>query len=245
QGRQQSDRNQRHGSLDARVLEPSLREGETRKLERVARNRSRQDAGPDHLLNTPNKVTRRATTSSGTPAGTKGSTAIATTAAAIAIASGARARSRGASRARNAAGGAASSPRTFGFETAWVARAPATVPRFQSTNSASPVAQNAYRLTVGSSRAMAIAVVSSITKCAAARRRRPPTFNSEERRTPYRALRDPSSAAVAAPAHTLPPAPRTPTRANCDAPVNMRTERVHVCSSERPAAVEMAPKEIA
>jgi hypothetical protein len=58
-------------------------------------------------------------------------------------------------------------------------------------------------------------------------------------------LRDPSNAAVAAPAQTLPPAPITPTRANCDAPVNISTDSAHVWNSVRPAAVEIAPNEIA
>jgi len=48
-----------------------------------------------------------------------------------------------------------------------------------------------------------------------------------------------------APAHTLPPAPITPTSANWEAPVNMRTDKAHVWSSDTPAAVEIAPKEIA
>jgi len=47
-----------------------------------------------------------------------------------------------------------------------------------------PVAQNAKRLSGGVSRAIAIAVVSSMTKCEAARRRSPLTFNREERRRP-------------------------------------------------------------
>jgi len=58
-------------------------------------------------------------------------------------------------------------------------------------------------------------------------------------------LREPSSAAVAAPAHTLPPAPTTPTSANCEAPVNIKIESAQVWTSVSPAAVEMAPKEIA
>ena len=93
--------------------------------------------------------------------------------------------------------------------------------------------------------AIAIAVVSSITRCAAAMRRRPRTSSNDDSLNPYIALRDPSSAAVAAPAHTLPPAPITPTSANWEAPVNMRTDKAHVWSSDTPAAVEIAPKEIA
>ena len=58
-------------------------------------------------------------------------------------------------------------------------------------------------------------------------------------------FRDPSSAAATAPDHTLPPAATTPTRANCDAPVNITRDITHVCASERPAAVEIAPNETA
>src|SRR5437868_13052615 len=182
---------------------------------------------------------------SGTPAGTNPSTAIATTAAARAIASGSRARSRGARRARNAAGGAASRPSTFGFENAWAATAPPRVPRFQRMKRAAPVAQNANRLKLGSSRAIAIAVVSSITKCAAMTRRRPRTPSKDESRNPKSAFREPSSAAAAAPAHTLPPPPITPTSANCEAPVNTSTDSAHVWSTDNPAALEIAPNEIA
>src|SRR5207249_2910195 len=82
--------------------------------------------------------------------------------------------------ALNAAGGAASRPRTLGFESAWVARAPMSVPVFRKTKSTTPVAQNAKRPESGSSRAMAIAVVSSITNCEASARRQPRTARSVE-----------------------------------------------------------------
>ena len=118
------------------------------------------------------------------PAGTKGSTAIATTAAARAIASGSRALSRGARSARNAAGGAASRPNTFGSGMASVARAPISVPAFQNTKSASPVTQKARRLSSGSSRAIAMAVVSSITKWAARARFGPRAFKIEDSLSP-------------------------------------------------------------
>jgi hypothetical protein len=36
-----------------------------------------------------------------------------------------------------------------------------------------------------------------------------------------------------------------PTSANCDAPVNISSDRAHVWSSDRPAAVEIAPNESA
>src|SRR5579864_9189536 len=87
--------------------------------------------------------------------------------------------------------------------------------------------------------------VSSITKCEATGRRQPRTSSREDRRRPYSALRMPSRHAVATPAQTPPPAPITPTRANCEAPVNMTSDRKHVCTSDRPDVAEMAPNEIA
>src|SRR5258708_25651159 len=170
---------------------------------------------------------------------------VAANAAAREIASGSGARSRGASRARNGAGGPASSPSALGLENAWAAIAPIRVPVFQNANSNIPVAQNANLLRLASSRAIAIAVVSSITNWAARARRRPRTSRSEARRRPYRALREPSRAAAAVPAHTPPPAPITPTRANCDAPVHITADRKQVCRIDRPAAVEIAPQEMA
>ena len=34
-----------------------------------------------------------------------------------------------------------------------------------------------------------------------------------------------------------------PTKANCDAPVNMNSDSICVCQTSRPVATEMAPKE--
>lgn len=50
---------------------------------------------------------------------------------------------------------------------------------------------------------------------------------------------------MAAPANGLPPPPMTATMANCDAPVNMSSDKAVVCHSERPEAVEMAPNDTA
>ena len=50
---------------------------------------------------------------------------------------------------------------------------------------------------------------------------------------------------MAAPAHTLPPAPITPTSANWEAPVNINSDRLAVWSSDRPAAVAIAPNDSA
>ena len=43
-------------------------------------------------------------------------------------------------------------------------------------------------------------------------------------------------------APTDPPAPRTPTSANCDAPVNIASERKHACAAENPDVTAAAPK---
>jgi hypothetical protein len=51
--------------------------------------------------------------------------------------------------------------------------------------------------------------------------------------------------AVATPLAVLPPPPSTPIRANCDAPVNMSSDRAHVCAIDRPAVVDSAPNDSA
>src|SRR6266550_2974809 len=84
-----------------------------------------------------------------------------------------------------------------------------------------------------------------MTKCEPRARLQPRTFSMVERRTPYRVLRDPSNAAATAPAQMLPPAPTTPTSANCDAPVNMRSDSAPVWRTDSPAAVAIAPNEMA
>ncbi|CAB5036161.1 unannotated protein [freshwater metagenome] len=42
----------------------------------------------------------------------------------------------------------------------------------------------------------------------------------------------------------LPPAPRTPTTANCDAPVKANRDKTQACSTERSASTAAAPKAI-
>jgi hypothetical protein len=49
---------------------------------------------------------------------------------------------------------------------------------------------------------------------------------------------------VAIPEMALPPAPITPTIANCDAPENVRSESRLVWRSENPAAILAAPKAV-
>src|SRR2546429_9228819 len=82
-----------------------------------------------------------------------------------------------------------------------------------------------------------------MTKCEPRARLQPRMLSIVERRTPYRVLRDPSNAAATAPAQMLPPAPTTPTNANCDAPVNMRSDSAPAWRQDSPAAVAMAPNE--
>ena len=91
----------------------------------------------------------------------------------------------------------------------------------------SPVAQNASRAARAlAGWAMVIAVVSSITSCAATSRRgRRAPGASAPARSPYNVLRKPSISAVATPDAAAPPAPSTPTSANCDPPVNASTDR--------------------
>ena len=156
-----------------------------------------------------------------------------------------RRRSRGPTSARNAAGAAASRPSERGSASTLAPAAPIAVPAFQHTKTARPVAQNPSRPARGSSRAVAIAVLSSITRCAAPTRRSPLTRRSGASRTPYSAFLVPRSTAVATPALAAPPVPTTPTSANCDAPVNIASESVQVWAIEKPAAVEIAPNDSA
>src|SRR3954451_22186669 len=125
------------------------------------------------------------------------------------------------------------------------ANAPTSVPAFHRTKTDAPVAQYATRASGSVGWAMAIAVLSSSRICAAASRRRPRTLSMGASRSPYRPFRNPSIAAVAAPANGFPPAPTTPIRANCDAPVNMSTDRADVCRMDRPAATDRAPNDTA
>ena len=53
----------------------------------------------------------------------------------------------------------------------------------------------------------------------------------------------PRRVAVATAASPVPPAPITPTKANCEPPVNMSSERAQVCQTDRPAATPRAPKD--
>ena len=72
----------------------------------------------------------------------------------------------------------------------------------------------------------------------------PRTLRMGAIRNPYKPLRIPRSDAVAIPERALPPAPITPTTANCDAPENVRSESAHVCRIENPAAIPAAPNAI-
>jgi hypothetical protein len=61
--------------------------------------------------------------------------------------------------------------------------------------------------------------------------------------TAYNPLRLPRSTALATPAATDPPAPRTLARANWEAPVKTRSDTAHAWMTEKPAATAAAPNE--
>ena len=73
-------------------------------------------------------------------------------------------------------------------------------------------------------------------------RLKPLTFKRGAMITPYRPLRIPSREAVAIPLSAVPPAPNTPTTANCDAPENVKSESKQLCRTEKPFATAAAPK---
>jgi hypothetical protein len=56
-------------------------------------------------------------------------------------------------------------------------------------------------------------------------------------------LRLPSSSAPATAAAAVPPDARTPTSANCEAPVNSSSDSAQACPTLSPAAVHAAPKD--
>ena len=61
--------------------------------------------------------------------------------------------------------------------------------------------------------------------------------------SPYSVLRVPSSNAVSAPESGLPPEARTPTNANCEAPVKISSDIAQVCSDAQPARDAKAPND--
>ena len=65
--------------------------------------------------------------------------------------------------------------------------------------------------------------------------------SSSASRTAYSVLREPRRSALAIPAGTEPPAPSTPTSANCEAPVNASSDSAQVCRTESPAVTLTAP----
>jgi hypothetical protein len=56
-------------------------------------------------------------------------------------------------------------------------------------------------------------------------------------------LRSPSRTPVTVAETTVPPAVSTPTKANCEAPVNISRLRAQVCQTSRPADTDTAPKD--
>jgi hypothetical protein len=61
--------------------------------------------------------------------------------------------------------------------------------------------------------------------------------------TPYTPLRAASNNAAPTAATLDPPPPSVLTAANCDAPVNTRSDRAHALATERPLADASTPKE--
>ena len=154
-----------------------------------------------------------------------------------------RAASRGHSSPRKAAPAAASRPHRVGSPSASPTSAPSSVKAFQSAKTPRPVHQKPARASAGSPWAVATAVDSSIVSCAAAQPRGPRAPTSGAIATPYSALRAPSSPAVAAAATPVPPAPMTPTKANCDPPVNISRLSAQACHTLSPAATASAPND--
>ena len=72
----------------------------------------------------------------------------------------------------------------------------------------------------------------------------PVTFNLGAMITPYKPFRTPRSEAVAIPLNALPPAPKTPMTANCEAPEKVSSDSKQLCSTENPLATAAAPKAV-
>jgi len=117
------------------------------------------------------------------------------------------------------------------------------VPAFQHSQTLTPVARNARRAAAGSSWALAIAVVSSMTSCAATARSRSRAGRIGASDRPYAALRTASITAGPVAASTPPPTASTPMNANWDAPVNTSIDITQACTQLRPAATASTPKE--
>ncbi len=66
---------------------------------------------------------------------------------------------------------------------------------------------------------------------------------NERRLSAYKELRAPNNRAVTTATRAPPPVPRIPTRANCEAPVNIARLRNCVCHTSRPLATEIAPND--
>src|SRR4249919_3082815 len=186
--REEGDREQRADPADARIGEDALRHRDARQLEDIAADRAGEHGGPHQPSpahgRSPAATATSAARSTGTPAATNGVETNAARTASTATIAVSRCRSRGATSARNAAGAAASRPSERGSASTLAPRAPIAVPVFQHTKTARPVAQNPSRPARGSSRAVAIAVLSSMTRWAAPSRRRPHTPRSGASRTP-------------------------------------------------------------
>ncbi len=141
------------------------------------------------------------------------------------------------------AGNAASSPSSAGSLSAPPATAPSRVPAFQHTKMASPEVQKARTWLARSGCAVAIAVDSSMTSCDASSRRPSDPRRIGASARPYTPLRAARSRPLATAAGPLPPPARTPTAANCDAPVNTRSEMAMAWGTVSPLATASTPNE--
>ena len=120
--------------------------------------------------------------------------------------------------------------------------APINVPKFHNENNAIAVVQNAIFCNRGFVCAVIIAVVSSITKCAA-RRRLPndsPKYGDSAR--PYTPFRAANSKPLPNAAETVPPVETMDIADICDAPVNAKKLNAHVCHTLAPAPTASTPK---
>ena len=180
----------------------------------------------------------------GTPAGEKGTSTQAITTANAAHAWAVRLANLGHNKPRKAAAAAASRPQALGSPRALPTRAPARVSAFQQTKTPTPAHQNPVRRRVEVVCAVETAVDSSMVNCAARTFFHPWNPSKGPSCTPYKPLRTPNKPDVRTAETALPPAPRTPMKANCDPPVNMSRDKAMVCHRFRPAAMDNAPKEI-
>ena len=115
------------------------------------------------------------------------------------------------------------------------------MPRFHNEKSAIAVVQNAIFCKRGLVCAVIIAVVSSMTKCAASKRLPSDSLKYGESARPYTPLRPASNNAPPSAPPTEPPVPITVIADICDAPVNVKKLNAHACHTFAPAPTASTP----